>query len=241
MEPTETNAPESDRAWARAQETLAAVQFGANPYLTALADGSLSLDAFRRSQEQFYYAVEFFSRPMAALVAKIPTPEQRLEVLQNVLEEHGDLQPAKFHANTFQRFLRSIGADVDQLSTLALWPEIRAFNAVLLTVCIHDQLEVGVACMGIVEHAFAGVSARIASAVVEQGWVTPDKLVHYKLHAQIDERHAAEFYRVIEPAWDDPDRRYFIQQGLELGAYIFDRLYRDLWRRTLDTPRGEAL
>jgi pyrroloquinoline-quinone synthase len=33
---------------------------------------------------------------------------------------------------------------------------------------------------------------------------------------------------VIEPLWDDQRRRYYIEQGLELGAYIFDRLYRDL-------------
>jgi len=48
------------------------------------------------------------------------------------------------------------------------------------------------------------------------------------LHAEIDERHAEEFFAVIEPNWDDPKRRYFIEQGLELGAYVFDRLYRDL-------------
>ena len=54
-------------------------------------------------------------------------------------------------------------------------------------------------------------------------------LVHYELHAQIDERHAEEFFAVIEPRWDDPVRRYFIEQGLELGAYAFDRLYLDLY------------
>ncbi len=53
-------------------------------------------------------------------------------------------------------------------------------------------------------------------------------LVHYRLHAEIDSRHASEFYQVVAPQWQQPGRRYFIQQGLELGAYCFDRLYRDL-------------
>ena len=53
-------------------------------------------------------------------------------------------------------------------------------------------------------------------------------MIHYKLHAAIDERHADEFYRVVVNSWQDPARRYFVMQGLELGAYIFDRLYRDL-------------
>jgi pyrroloquinoline-quinone synthase len=82
--------------------------------------------------------------------------------------------------------------------------------------------------MGIIEHAFASISATIGQAVVQRGWVRQEELVHYALHAQIDERHAEEFFAVIEPQWDIPARAYFIQQGLELGAYAFDRLYQDL-------------
>ena len=73
----------------------------------------------------------------------------------------------------------------------------------------------------------------IGAAAVAHGWVAADRLVHYKLHADIDERHAEEFFNVIESRWSDPQRRYFIIQGLELGAYIFDRLYRDLHRAAL--------
>ena len=65
--------------------------------------------------------------------------------------------------------------------------------------------------------------------MVQRGWIAADRLVHYKLHAEIDERHAEEFFAVIEPLWDDERRRYHIEQGLELGAYIFDRLYRDMY------------
>ncbi len=64
---------------------------------------------------------------------------------------------------------------------------------------------------------------------MQQGWVAAERLVHYKLHAEIDERHAEEFFAVIEPSWADEKRRYFIEQGLELGAYSFDRLYHDLF------------
>ena len=87
--------------------------------------------------------------------------------------------------------------------------------------------------MGIIEYAFAGISATIGQAVVARGWIRREELTHYGLHAQIDERHAEEFFAVLEPAWEDPARRYFIEQGLELGAYVFDRLYRDLHALTV--------
>jgi len=76
------------------------------------------------------------------------------------------------------------------------------------------------------------ISAIIGNAVVQHGWVKPDKLVHYKLHSQIDKRHAEEVFVIVEQVWQEKSRRYFIEQGLELGAYIFDRLYRDLYTKS---------
>ena len=89
------------------------------------------------------------------------------------------------------------------------------FNSILTTACVMDELQVGVASMGIIEHAFAGVSATIGRAVVERGWMTRERLVHYALHAEIDTRHAEEFFAVVEPEWGEEDRRYLIDQGLQ--------------------------
>lgn len=214
---------------ASANAILQRIAMTDNPYFTALRDGSMTLEQFRRSQEQFSFAVEFFPRPMAALVGRIPNPAQRLEILHNLVEEHGEFHEHRFHKTTFSQFLRSIGSNPDALDGLSLWPCLRAFNSVLTTSCVLDELEVGVACMGIIEHAFASCSAIIGSAAVAHEWVAAERLVHYTVHAQIDQRHAQEFFNVVEPRWADPQRRYFIEQGLALGAYIFDRLYRDLY------------
>jgi len=225
-----TNEPSrAARVLARAERALEISGIRRNPYLQTLQDGSMTLDAFRRSQEQFFYAVSFFPRPMAALVGRIPNPKARLDVLHNLVEEHGEFDESRFHHTTFQGFLRSIGSAPERLENGALSPALRAFNSVLTCACVLDELEVGVACMGIIEYAFAGISATIGQAVVQRGWVPQAELIHYALHAQIDERHAEEFFAVVEPLWDDPARRYFIEQGLELGAYAFDRLYLDLY------------
>jgi pyrroloquinoline-quinone synthase len=217
------------RVTAEADQVLEHSGIRRNPYMRALTDGSMSLDGFRRSQEQFFHAVTFFPRPMAALVGRIPNPKARIDILHNLVEEHGEFNEELFHHTTFQRFLRSIGSEPQKIEITPLCPALRAFNSVLTSACVLDELEVGIACMGIIEYAFAGISAIIGEAVVRQGWIRPEELVHYALHAQIDERHAEEFFAVIEPRWDDPDRRYFIKQGLELGAYAFDRLYVDLY------------
>lgn len=223
-----TPSSRAPRVRARAAEALERVGIKGNPYLAALKNGDMSRDCFRLTQEQFFFAVTFFPRPMAALVGRIDDPHLRLDILHNLVEEHGEFDARAFHHNTFRDFLRTLGTEAHTLDATEVWPELRAFNSVLTAACVLDELEVGIGCMGIIEHAFAGISATIGRAVVDRGWVSGQALVHYKLHAEIDERHADEFFAVVEPRWNDGARRYYIEQGLELGAYIFDRLYRDL-------------
>jgi pyrroloquinoline-quinone synthase len=220
-----TRAP---RVTARAAAILEQIGVLRNPYLRDLVDGTMPLEAFRKSQEQFFFAVTFFPRPMAALVGRLPDPRQRLDILHNLVEEHGEFDESRFHHNTFQQFLRTIGSGPEALAQLRVPTALRAFNSILTAACVLDEMEVGVACMGIIEYAFADIAALIGRAVVDRGWVRADELVHYKLHAEIDVRHAEEFFAVLEPLWDDNHRRYFIEQGLELGAHAFDRLYREL-------------
>jgi pyrroloquinoline-quinone synthase len=214
---------------ALADEILKRKKLFHNPYLRALSDGSMSKDDFRRTQEQFFFAVTFYSRPMAGLIARIPDPKSRLEVLRNLVEEHGEFKEDAFHHTTFQRFLETLGSDIDKLDAMGLWPQVRAFNAVLTTACILDEIEVGIATMGIIEYAFATISEAIGVAVVKNGWVPKEKLTHYSLHASLDKKHAEDFFVLVEKSLADPKRSYFVRQGLELGAYAFDRLYRDLF------------
>jgi len=220
--------PRAPHVTACADRVLKRIGIMHNPYFAGLRSGATSLESFRRSQEQFFFAVTFFPRPMAALVGRIPDPKARLDILHNLVEEHGEFQEDAFHHTTFQRFLQTLGSDPEKVNALPLAPGLRAFNSVLTASCVLDELEVGIGCMGIIEHAFAPISALIGQTVVERGWVSRDDLVHYKLHAEIDERHAEEFFAVVEPRWADPTRRYLIEQGLQMGAHVFDRLYRDL-------------
>jgi pyrroloquinoline-quinone synthase len=55
-----------------------------SPYIVALRDGSMSREDFVETQIQFLFAVVFFSRPMAVLAARMPRPELRISLLDNV-------------------------------------------------------------------------------------------------------------------------------------------------------------
>src|SRR3954454_16922092 len=107
---------------ARAAAVLKGIDILHNPYLEGLTDGSMTPECFRRTQEQFFFAVTFFPRPMAALVGRIPDPRQRLDILHNLVEEHGEFEEQFFHHTTFQQFLRSLGSPPEKLGSLSVWP-----------------------------------------------------------------------------------------------------------------------
>ncbi len=211
-----------------ADDVLAATGILRNQYFTALDSGEMSLATFQRTQRQFYFAVDFFSRPMSALLMRIPRADLRLGILENVVEEHGNFQAAAFHEATFRQFLDSIGGDSSPPDPSQMRPPVHAFNSTIMSACLSDDIDIGVACLGIIEHAFADISALIGQAVVRRRWLRGEDLIHYKVHAEIDKQHAADFFRLLQPHWECESRRAAIMQGLRLGAYAFDRLYRDL-------------
>lgn len=194
----------------------------ANPYIQGLQDGRLGLAEFRRSQEQFYFAVAFYPRPMAALAARLTEPEDRVGLIQNLVEEHGDFDPRAFHQATFARFLGLLGGK----PPAAAEAPVSAFNSALWGVCTNEEPEVGLGCLGAIESEFADASEAIGAAAVARGWVDRGRLVHYSLHAAIDKRHARELLAPL--ARRDPARQALGRRGTDLGAFLLDRLYRDL-------------
>jgi pyrroloquinoline-quinone synthase len=216
---------------AAAEEILRARPIVGQSYFQRLVDGRMGLDEFTATQQQFFFAVRYFSRPVAALVARCPDSAMRMDLVHDLAEEQGDFIPTEAHDRTFARFLASIGVTPGRMKQAAEGPGVRAFNLALMGACQNGELELAFGCLGIIEHAFADISALIGRAVVARGWVTEGNLVHYKLHAEIDKRHAEEFFAVVEPAWQvDGLKQKSIRQGLELGRHVFSRLYEDLER-----------
>lgn len=234
-----------------ADRLLAEAPILRNTYFSALASGAMSREAFLQTQIQFFHAVRFFPRPMAALMARLPDSGRRMPLIHNLAEEHGAdadetpgrlpagtplFDPLRAHDRTFLAFLGSLDVTPQRVREIPEGAAVRAFNLGLFGACAAEPVELGFACLGIIEYAFAEISAEIGRTVVERRWVAPNDLVHYTVHAEIDRRHAAEFFDAVAEAWNagGPGRENVLS-GLRLGLHLFDRLYADLER---DARRG---
>jgi len=219
-----------------ASALLEVVPILGNGYFRSLESGEMTRQDFTRSQRQFFHAVGFFSRNLATLAARLPTSAGRAVLVHNLSEEHGldEENPVEgfrahlAHDRTFARFLETLGVDAETLAASHPDPPVQAFNLALLGACGTEPPGFALAALGMIEYAFADISALIGRRVVELGWVKSGELVHYSLHAEIDKRHAAELFDAAEATGDDDA---CLTRGIAFGRYIFDRLYRDLTMR----------
>ena len=204
-----------------------------NPYFVNLREKTFEKSDFVETQIQFFYAVIFFSRPMAALAAKIPTPELRLEVLRNAWEEHGEGSLTQAHGKTFLEFLRRIGnVTEEQVYLRGLWADVRIFNTTLSGASVLDDFIIAVGALGIIERMFSDISAWIGQGVTENDWLAESEMIHYALHQELDVKHSEDFFKILEaPFKKSAENRYLIEQGLRLGATLFNNLYIGLWTR----------
>jgi len=217
-------------------------EYGRHPirnhaYFDHLNSDACSLEAFVHSQKQFFFAVRYFSRPMAALTSRMTRSAQRQGLVHNLAEEHGYEDSAGFtsrssrlaHDLTFTVFLDRLGVPPETMTNLSEGVEVRAFNTSLMGTCMMEPVPLAFACMGVIERAFADISLRIGQAVVQRGWIQKGQLIHYNVHAEIDHRHAADFFDAVSEDWDRAgEGREQIQDGVRLGLHLFNRLYDDL-------------
>jgi pyrroloquinoline-quinone synthase len=230
-------------------QVLEQTPYRVNPYFTNLKARTFPREDFLETQIQFYFAVVFFSRPMAALAAKIPDARLRVEVVRNVWEEHGEGDEARVHGHTFLALLERLGdVGLQDVNRRALWPEVRIFNTTLAGACVLDEHLIGVAIMGIIERMFCEISSWLGHGIIENGWVARDRMIHYNLHEELDIKHSQDFFDILEPAWSrSGEDRYAIEQGLWTGATLFNGLYEGLWAarkrrmfRNVEGPHSRA-
>lgn len=219
------------RVLALVETTLAKWDWTQNPYFIGLRRGAFDRDDFVETQIQFFWSVTFFSRPMALLVAKIPRTGQRVEVLRNVWEEHGQGNTRLSHTATFIEFLNRLdGLSEAEIEARVLWPEVRAFNSALVGACLLDEWLVGAATLGIIERMFTHISGELGMSIVKNGWLPADRMVHYDLHQSLDVRHSHDFFAAVASGLGRGDDDYYVEQGLMQGATLFFELYASLYR-----------
>lgn len=176
---------------------------------------------------QIYHVVDHFPRFISALLANIPDYSLRMPLVENLFEEHGKMNPAYVHVETYKQFLLGIGIAQEEITISEPIIPVIAYNRAVTDLCLHYPYLEGFGALGIIEEIVARVSPIVGCYAAAQFSSRPNSLVHFTDHETLDITHANEIYELAAKCYEGPNRLH-IERGLQLGMYYHRRLYSDI-------------
>ncbi len=214
-----------------------AYNFHNHPYFTWVCDPNTTLEEYRATQIPFRYAIENFSRSMSAVLAQIPRMEDRMEVYENVAEEHGEGKLEDSHRDSFMGFLRAIGVQQDEID-IECPIRIAGFYEGLLNYALTKPQEVSAGLMGTIEYLHCNIAELQARALHDRFWGDYEAQYHYRLHKEIDVGHAKDLFESCEEGWETGGEltRNRIAYAMLLAAHYLWHLFDDMCPVTIIKP-----
>jgi pyrroloquinoline quinone (PQQ) biosynthesis protein C len=207
-----------------------------HPFLSRLTEGALSHEQAQRAAVEIYHVVDHFPRLLAALLANLPQWTWRMALVENLFEEHGRMEPARVHVETYKVFLTGLGVELGALSAASPAIPVIAYNRAMLDLCLHHPYAEGLGALGVVEEIVARASPLVARFARVRSARAGSTLGHFADHEVLDLTHAREIYGIAAQA-ACVEGQAPVRRGMELGWYYHRRLYSDI----LELVTGDGL
>ena len=197
-------------------------------YFSLLKQNKMSFETFKYSQVNFYKSVLKFSKPLFVLCSRINNYEDRMKVLENIIDEHGNGNLKNTHGNTYKMYLNSLGIEDDKFSESYEHVSCSKFYSEVEKIVSLGNLDKAIAMYGIIEDRYTEISSFTAKTVLKNKWIEKENLIHYSNHEELDQYHAKLFYSIIEQRWKIEKSQKNIKTGLNIGNKLVLSLFNDL-------------
>jgi len=199
------------------------------PYFSRLIDGEMSFEQFKVTQLNIFPAVSYFSLPMFYLCTRLESYEKRINILENINDEHGNGNLSESHGVTYKSYLISLGIKKDTIEQSPVQPSVEYFNNILMETVKNKNVLLAIACLGMIEERYAEISKLLVENLINKKWIKAEELTHYSMHQEVDKHHSDLFFRLVESEWKEYlSSRQEIVSGIDLGNDLVLNLYNDL-------------
>jgi hypothetical protein len=199
-----------------------------NPYFVTL-NKIPDTKKFLLSQECFISAVDNWSKALGLLLFYAPSYKERLVLVKNLYDEHGNGDLKLSHVNTFKSLLRSLNYQHEILiynNTLPSYSIVDKFNNSINAAIMEKTWVYSIAMLAMIEYTYITVSKNIHNYL--SNFLPRDEINHYSLHETIDETHAQELFDILEPIINIGSNMDVIKNGIKDGYDYFYILYESL-------------
>ena len=197
-------------------------------YFRLLNQDRMSFETFKYSQVNFYKSVLKFSKPLFVLCSRIDNYEDRLKILENIFDEHGNGNLKDTHGNTYKMYLNSLGIGDNKFPESYEHVSCSNFFSEVEKIVSLGNIDKALAMYGIIEDRYTEISSFVAKIVLKNKWIDKENLIHYSTHEELDKYHAMLFYSIIEQRWEKEKSQNQIKKGLNIGNELVLRLFNDL-------------
>ena len=170
---------------------------GGSPFMIDFAEGRVPKENLARFSPAYCFQVDNFKRCVAAVYANAEPRDVRELMLENLLEEHGEGDPMKDHAQLVARFGRALGADLPTPYDLDPIPESRQWVERILKVCLEEEFVVGLAALSYGIEARTRTMAFLGAIYRDKYGLKEDDLEFFFMHLEADEDHAGRAIELI--------------------------------------------
>ena len=199
------------------------------PYFSRLIDGEMSLKQFKVTQLNILPAVSYFSLPMFYLCTRLESYEERINILENINDEHGNGNLSKSHGVTYKSYLTSLGIKKNTIDQSPVHPSVEYFNNILMETVKNKNVLLAIACLGMIEERYAEISKLLVENLINKKWIKSEELTHYSIHQDVDKHHSNLFFTLLETEWKESlNSRQEIVSGIDLGNDLVLNLYNNL-------------
>jgi pyrroloquinoline-quinone synthase len=171
--------------------------FEESPGLRDFVEGRVPRERLARFAASYLYQVEQFKRFIAAIYANAAPRDVRELMLENLLEEHGDGDPARDHTELVARFARALGAEVRDAYHAEPIAESVQWIDRILTICKNEHFVVGLAAISYGIEARTRTMAFQGALYRDVYGIDEKDLEFFFTHVGTDEEHAARAKALI--------------------------------------------
>ena len=167
------------------------------PAMADFAQGRVPRERLAAFASSYCFQVEQFKRCVAAVYVNAPHRDVRELMLENLLEEHGEGDPARDHTQLVARFGRALGAAIPDPFDVEPIPESREWVEKILAVCKNEHFVVGLAALSYGIEARTRTMGFLATIYNERYGIAMHDLEFFTMHIGTDAEHAARTIEMI--------------------------------------------
>jgi pyrroloquinoline-quinone synthase len=186
-----------DRVTRELEEVMNSQWFEDRPFIRDFAAGNIPKEKLARFGPSYCFQVDNFKRSVAAVYAAAEPRDVRELMLENLVEEHGEGDPSRDHAELILRFVNALGAGLESPYDLEAIDESRQWAERILKICTNEHFVVGLAALSYGIEARTRTMAFLGGIYRDAYGIPEDALEFFFMHLEADEEHAGRAIELI--------------------------------------------